>query len=145
MPLINSILRPGTKFVVTPDSVDNCYGPGTTGFISFVKGRDNKFPNVVYYEVVIVRRGKTGKQRIEIGEISTPVFNIDQFPDAKVEMPEEKRKFYVNIEKSDDACVTEMMPINFLGWVASQCQYLTKLNSRVKQPEVWPKKVGPSS
>ena len=139
MPLKNNILKPGTKFIVTPNSIDNCYGPGTTGFISFVKGRDNKFPNVVYYDVTIVRRGKTGKERVETGELSAPIFDLKEFPDTKIEMPEPKRKFYVEIEKQDAACVTAMTAIDFLGWAVSQCQFLNKLNSRVNQPVVWPK------
>mgnify|MGYP006304685681 CR=1 FL=1 len=138
--ILNShIFNTGTKFVVTDETTDGSFGPGTTGFVSYVKGKDRDFSNVVYLKAAIVQRGKTGKERLDFCEISTPIFEIpDQ--DMATFMPDEKRRYYVHIKHAEDSVrsIVDMEEIDFLGWALSYAQYVFKLNSRAKRISVWP-------
>lgn len=138
--ILNShIFSTGTKFVVTDQTKDGTFGPGTTGFVSYVKGKDRDFPNVVYLKAVVVKRGKGGKERLNFSEISTPIFETSDV-DMTDLMPDEKRRYYVHIEPERDVAhdVMKMEEIDFLGWALSYAQYIFKLNSRAKRISVWP-------
>ena len=43
-----NIFTTGRKFVVTDETVDGVFGPGTTGMMSYIKGVDTTCPNVLY-------------------------------------------------------------------------------------------------
>lgn len=137
--LNSQIFNTGTKFIVTEDTKDNTFGPGTIGFISYVKGHDQDYTNVVYLNTVIIKRGKTGKRRISNSEISTPVFDFKDDNLSKV-MPEEKRRYYVHIEpvSSYECSVQSMSDIDFLGWSYAMVKYMQKLSTRAKHIMVWP-------
>jgi hypothetical protein len=138
-PLTSQIFGTGTKFVVMDDTKDGTFGPGTIGFISFVKGHDQDYSNVIYINTVIVKRGKTGKKRIDNNELSTPIFDFKDENLSKV-MPEEKRRYYVHIEQvlPYEDNVQRMSDIDFLGWAYAQTLYVYKLSSRAKHVGVWP-------
>lgn len=125
----------GTKFMVTDESVDGTVGPGTTGFVSLVKGQDQDFENVLYLSTVIIRRGKSGKERLEIVDISTPVFDIDNnWPKDK--MPDEKRRNYVHINPMPMAHnIMILGNIDMIGYGLAYGRLLTKLISRVSGPQ----------
>lgn len=137
--LKSQIFSAGTKFEVTDKSTDSIFGPGTTGFVSFVKGMDQDYRNVFYYRFVTTKRGKGGKERLEISDLSTPVFDIDDENIAKV-LPDEKRKYYVHLKAvSPVPCsVMEMSKIDFLAWGLSVARYVRKLNTRAKHVNTWP-------
>jgi hypothetical protein len=142
-PLTSQIFNTGTKFVVMEETKDSTFGPGTTGFISFVKGYDQDFSNVVYLNTVVIRRGKSGKKRIDNSELSTPIFDFKDENLAKV-MPEEKRRYYVHIEPvlPYEDTVQNMSDIDFLGWAHAQTRYVYKLSTRAKHISVWPEDSG---
>ena len=139
MPLTSQIFNTGTKFIVTEDTKDSTFGPGTVGFISYVKGHDQDYTNVVYLNAIIIKRGKTGKRRIANSELSTPIFDFKDDNLAKV-MPEEKRRYYVHIEpmSSYESTVQNMSDIDFLGWSYALVRYIQKLSTRAKHIAVWP-------
>lgn len=138
--MLNSqMLNVGTKFVVTEESTDSIYGPGTTGFVSFVKGRDRDYPNVVFLQVVITKRGKTGKDRLDTAEISTPIFDINSEEVKKI-LPEEKRRYYVHIKVFPVNNYTiNMATLDFVAWASAYTQYIYKLGLRAEPLQVWPK------
>lgn len=137
--LKSCLFHHGTKFVVTNRSEDGTYGPGTTGFVSFIKGFDQDFPNVAYVVCSVIRRGKGGKPRLERGEISVPIYDAKNKTLAE-NMPDEKRKFYVHIAADNDICeVTDMKDIDFLGWAYATSMFVFKLGSRSKHFKPWPK------
>lgn len=138
-PLTSQIFNTGTKFIVTDDTKDSTFGPGTVGFVSYVKGHDQDYPNVAYFNAAIIRRGKTGKKRIDFSEMSTPIFDFKDDNLVKV-MPEEKRRYYVHIEPvlPYEDRVQRMSDIDFLGWAHSQARYVQKLSTRAKHVAVWP-------
>jgi hypothetical protein len=134
----SQFLRHGSKFIVTDQSEDSTYGPGTTGFVSYVKGFDQDFPNVAYLVVSIVRRGKGGKLRVERSEISTPIFEFDNAA-LKEHMPDEKRRFYVHIEQQPNPShVNEMLPVDFIGWAFAVSMFVNKLSQCSKHFKPWP-------
>lgn len=138
--LLNSnILSPGTKFTVTDDSVDSTIGPGTTGFISHVIGHDQDYVNVVYMRTTLIKRGKLGKERLDTGEMSVPVFDIKSDDMFKI-MPDEKRRYYVHIEPlvPSYAAVEEMSDIEFIAWAQACAAYVRKLHGKAKQMTAWP-------
>ena len=139
IPLTSQIFSTGTKFVVTDDTKDSTFGPGTTGFISYIKGYDQDYSNVVYLNTVIVKRGKGGKKRIDNSDLTTPIFDLNDENFLKI-MPEEKRRYYVHIElaPSHERAVQNMPEIDFLGWANAQARYIQKLSTRAKHVSVWP-------
>jgi hypothetical protein len=135
----SQVFSTGTKFVVTEKSVDGTYGPGTTGFVSYVKGRDRDYPNVVFLRVVVTKRGKSGKERFDRGELSTPIFDFKSKHLADY-LPDERRRYYVHIEP-DGAMPSNVMAlsdIDYLGWANAYARYVYKLNSRARHMSVWP-------
>lgn len=142
-PLISQIFNTGTKFIVTDDTKDSTFGPGTVGFVSYVKGHDQDYSNVVYINAAVIRRGKTGKKRIDFSEMSTPIFDFKDENLTKV-MPEEKRRYYVHIEPvlPYEDRIQKMSDIDFLGWAHSQARYVQKLSTRAKHVAVWPSDSG---
>jgi hypothetical protein len=134
--ILNSQIFPaGTKFVVTDETTDSTYGPGTTGFVSFVRGFDQDYPNVAFLEVSVIRRGKKGKDRLEFAQISTPIFKADK----KEVFPDEKRKNFIHIDIDKDAYtpVAKMGAMDFLGWSTAYVKWLHKL-SQMASIKVWP-------
>lgn len=136
--LTSQIFATGTKFVVTDETTDGTFGPGTTGFISYVKGRDQDYGNVFYYRAAIIKRGKTGKERLDLADISTPVFELDKDAIGKI-MPDEKRRYYVHLEPVVMAQdVMEMSPMDFLGYSLAYSRWIRKLTTRSKHVNAWP-------
>jgi hypothetical protein len=137
--LKSKIMVPGTKFVISEDTEDGSFGPGTTGVISYVKGHDQDFPNVYFLRAVIVRRGKGGKNRLEQADLSTPIFDTGKKGMSKV-LPENKRKYFVRIEPEVLPCVRveDLERYDFLGWAFATTLFLQKLAGHAKHYRVWP-------
>ena len=150
MSTLNSqIFQPGTKFIVTPDSKDNTYGPGTTGFVSYVEGRDRDYKNVVSFRAVIIRRGKGGKERLNIVKLSTPIFYFNNKKLREKLLPDELRSGYIHIEpvKVDPNLLSlaSSTPMDYIGWALSYASYVKKLSSVAQRRNTkggttfWPK------
>jgi len=139
IPLNSQIFDIGTKFIVTDDTKDGTFGPGTTGFLSYVKGHDQDYSNVVYLNAVILKRGKTGKKRLDNNELSTPIFDIRDDNISKV-MPEEKRRYYVHIEPVPlcKSSIQNLSDIDFIAWSHAWAMYVYKLSTRAKHIKSWP-------
>lgn len=137
--LKSQIFTAGTKFVVAENSVDGTFGPGTTGYLSYVKGRDQDYKNVVYYRFITIQRGKGGKERLEVNELSTPVFEIEHENMAKL-LPDAKRRYFVHIDPVLPAynSIFEMPEIDFLAWSLAYAKLIRKLNTRAKHVNAWP-------
>lgn len=138
------ILEPGGKFIVTEDSKDSTYTPGSCGFMLSLAGVDGTYQNVARIEAVITRRGKGGKARIEHASLTTPVllpdFSKKEFEKnfAKL-MPDEKKKYHVITARALDSCVNvaDMEPLDFLGYGSAMVQHLRKMAGRCKHSR-WP-------
>lgn len=137
---LSNIVRPGTMFEVIKPTKDNIFGIGTVGFVGYVKGQDQDFPNVIFYKVVIIRRGKSGKARLEYGEISVPIF-LPEYKNSKSIFPKINRKHFVFVNTSVDLMPKKISEFNnhsFLGWVTAWGCFLNKLHTTVKRIKIWP-------
>jgi len=136
--LTSQVFATGTKIIVTDLSQDTTFGAGTTGFVSYVKGRDQDYDNVVYYRIVTTKRGKGGKERIELNDISTPIFEVENKNILEL-MPDEKRRYYVHIQPlpmPDD--VLQFSDLDFLAFGFAYSRWIRKLNTRAKHVQAWP-------
>lgn len=143
--LVDNIFNTGTKFVVSDRCINTTYGPGTTGFVSYIEGRNLKYGNIVHFFASIIRRGRTGKERIEIGTFYAPVFElkdeefVELFPPNE-ELNTNKTKNYIHIEKVDDQIheITEMENMNFCGWALAHATFAYKLHVQANPIKSWP-------
>lgn len=140
MNINSNIVRPGTMFRVVKPTKDSVFGIGTTGFIGYVKGQDQNFSNVVFYKVIIMRRGKGGKARLEPCEISVPIF-LPESKSLKITFPKINRKYFVFIDTSLSLIPRSVLKFSnhlFLGWASSWGYFLNKLHTTVKRIKIWP-------
>lgn len=135
----SNIFRPGERFFITDKSTDGKFIPGSIGFVSFVKGVDQQFPNVVHLSVVITKKGKNGKERIEVGDLSAPIFDVELTKD-NIELPGPDRKFFTHIEHMPIGItnLSDMCVYDFMGWAFSKAKFLHKLSGKVQHIRVWP-------
>lgn len=139
--LASNLLTPGMKFVVTEDVKENTFGPGTTGFMSHIKNADSDYEDVANVVVSIIRRGKGGKQRLDVSSMSIPIFSDLRMLKHKNYLPI-GRRHYVHI-KSINFDVDDLMTmpsIDFLGWAAAYSRYLHHLVQSIAKPKkgLWP-------
>jgi len=145
--LRSNILATGSKFIVDKTTTDSSFGPGSIGFISHVKGIDVDFKNVFFVSCSLIRKGKSGKTRMDRCEMSMPIFDLsmiklneDIIEPFRQIMPEEKRKYYVHIlpmENTRD--VLKMTNEDFLGWLFSYAMFMKRLSTKAKHIKPWPK------
>lgn len=139
--LSSNILSTGNKFVVAKKTVDGTFRAGTTGIISYIEGIDTECANVVFLLAVILKRGKTGKQRIDLEKISTPIFNFKKMDSVSI-MPNKERKRYIYTEPTHKIYrnIHDMGNLEYLGWAFAWVLYLQKLSKCTKPFCIWPKK-----
>jgi len=139
--LDSNLFTPGTKFVVTDDVKESTFGPGTTGFISYMKNADSVYEDVANVVVSIIRRGKGGKRRVDISNMSIPIFSDPRMLEHKNYLPS-GRRHYVHIKKVDFDVedLMKIIPMDFLGWAAAYARYLNHLVQNIANPKkgLWP-------
>jgi hypothetical protein len=139
--LKNALFTSGTKFKVVDPSKDSTYGVGTQGFISFIEGLDSSFMNVAMSKVVIIRRGKGGKNRLDFTKMYTPVFPIDHegFDKAMPTTTGGIRRPYLTVERdmAEVVNVMDIPAIDFLGWACSQARRVRFMSEQCRHFK-WP-------
>lgn len=142
-PFSSNIFSTGNRFIVTDKTTDGTFGPGTIGIISYVKGVDTYCTNVVYLSTVVLKRGKTGKIRLDTEQVSAPIFNFGNMAASDI-MPDKKRKRYIYIKpeipKEIEYTIFDMSNIDYLGWALSWIRYLYQLLQYTKPFGIWPAK-----
>jgi len=138
--LKNNIIPPATKFqVLEGDIRDGTFLPETLGFISYWKPSGNG-SNIAAYQTVVLRRGKSGRPRLDWNTILTPYYHEQNSItrlmgiDCQYNVIMEPISIEQNILKMTDA--------DFLGWIVSKNLYLHNLatNGYSKNPSnsPWP-------
>ena len=132
--LKGGILKPGTKFIVADDIKSSTILPSSLGFVSHMKGHDREHPDVVHMEVVMVRYGKTGKERINKRRITTPAF-IKEGEEVKII---EGRKLYVCLNPiiDDHISLLKFSTVDYLGWMKAYSSFLLKIVDRARHATV---------
>jgi hypothetical protein len=137
--LKSNILRPGEKFIITDKSTDGKFLPGSIGFLSFVKGVDQQFVNVAHFSVVITKKGKSGKERIETADMSVPIFELG-LPEDELTIPGPDRRFFTRMDHVTNNVqdVREMTTYDFIGWALAKVKFIHQLNSKAMYIKSWP-------
>ncbi len=124
--LKNNLLNPGSKFIATSEVKDNTLPPNSEGFFSHFINPDRDYQNVVHGVVTIIRRGKTGQQRVEAKEISFPVFTDKRMLKHEDYLPI-GRKMYLHIKERESFIKSDLSKIaslDFIGWALAYSSYL---------------------
>lgn len=135
----NNLFRTGQKFTVVEPSEDSTYPVGSTGFMSFVERHDQSYMNLAQVRTVMVRRGKTGKERIEHPRMYFPIFPIDAEPFKKAMPDKGMRKGYVFVQPEEPnlADIMTLDDVDFLGWSISYVRMLRNAVENCKHHQ-WP-------
>jgi len=129
--LQSGILDFGTKFIISDRVKNSSYIPGSIGFVSYIKGLDGSYQNVIEINVVLIRKGKTGKERLEFSNIKIPIFTFDSNNFMKI-MPtvKDRRNFvYINEESMGYTNLMQVSSLNFIGWASALAKKLNVMSS----------------
>jgi len=124
--LKSNLLNPGAKFVATNEVKDTTLPPHSSGFFSYFKNPDRDYQNVAHGVAIIVRRGKTGQQRVEVKDISFPVFTDKRMLKYEDYLPI-GRKMYIHIKERESFIKEDLSTVkslDFLGWAHAYATYL---------------------
>ncbi len=142
--LVSHMYPAGTRFIVTSDVKGNLFTPSSIGFTSYMTEADFDYQNVVNMKVVMIRRGKGGQNRINLNDISIPVFTSDDMLKHENYLPVERRH-YSHIESMpfDEVDLLNVSPLDFLGWSCAYATYLRHLALNLSYPRgvsenAWP-------
>lgn len=136
---LSNIVQTGTVFEVIAPTKSTTFSVGTKGVISYVEGYDKDFRNIVYYKVIIMRRGKGGKKRIELEQVLMPVF-VPECSNLKCILPKTNKQFmFVDMNKQFiEQNVFGFDDHLFLAWAYAYGKYLHKLHSMTGKYKIWP-------
>lgn len=134
--LETNICNCGTSFKVDEVIKDKTFQPGSKGFLSYIMGPDCNCPNVVFYKVVTIRRGKGGKQRLNENMILVPIFNLPGVPLEFTIPSNVERKYFVNIDVNPTDTVDEAAlkftsskdRLHFLGQLLARASFAKELD-----------------
>ena len=131
----------GKPFKISSLIKDPVFMPGTKGFISLIQGPDYKNPNIVFLKAVVIRRGVSGKNRIDSNMLLCPIFKSKLIKNKNLMFPkkndEVEYKYLVDLNESRIKCIGSVvdknyMPhIDFMGWLLSKTLLLKALDSVV--------------
>lgn len=124
--LSSSLLREGCRFVVQPEPKDGTFSPHSMGFISCYEPNSHS-NNVVRANVVMVRKGKGGMERIERQYLLCPVYLVEE---AKEIILANKKRYFVFLQRDDldKYDVRQLDPLHFLGWAVAKIDMLSKVS-----------------
>ncbi len=137
--LQSGILDSGTKFMISNKVKNPHYIPGSVGFVSHLGGLDDSYQNVISMTIVITRKGKSGKERLDLSRIKVPIFTFDSDNFAKIMPTIENRRDFVYIDKQETQYnnLMEVSSLDFLGWAAAVSKKLRIMSSMCKHSK-WP-------
>jgi hypothetical protein len=135
----------GTKFIVGTETKDTTFPTGSMGYTAFALGPDCKCPNVMFYNTVVIRRGKGGKWRVEQNMLLAPIFILPDTPLEFTVPPSDERKHFIDMVP----CALETMDLtnqnsfaseelyeecihSYLGHVLAKSLFLKELDSATK-------------
>jgi len=128
-----NITDAGSMFTVGESIKDTTFPPGTLGFTSFIQGPDYEIPNIVFQQVVTIRRGKGGKPRLNTNTLLCPIFPLFPEHKKKVFTTDEERKYFVDLELVNPPLCNLTDPnkvpsIEFMGWVLARALFVKELD-----------------
>lgn len=137
--LQSNIFDSGTKFTISDKVKNSSHIPGSMGFIAHLSGLDDSYQNVANISAILIRKGKTGKERLEFCRLKIPIFVVDGENFAKILPTIESRRNFVHIDKETNQYVNlmETTSLDFIGWGTAMANKLKLMSSRCKHSK-WP-------
>lgn len=141
-----NLLPPGSKFIVTSD-LCTAFTKGTEGFMSYVDNLDGGLNTLVRGRAVLVKRGKTGKQRLECVRMILSLTDAHKLAEDEIKRyliptSQTKVRYFVQVNQIEPFkySLMEMPAHDFIGWslsMANFLHYLTHCFSR-RGVSAWP-------
>ena len=139
--LPSNLLETGTQFMISDKAKNPTHLPGSIGFISYLKGLDDSYQNVASVFTIIIRKGKTGKDRLFSCSLRIPIFVFDNKEFAKILPTVDNRRNFVYIEKNKEqkypVNLMDVSPLYFIGWAAAMAGKLKMMAGKCKHSK-WP-------
>jgi hypothetical protein len=137
--LLSRLLEPGTMFTVTDAVKDSIFPPGSLGFICHIKGVDDSYQNLARIFAVMIRKGKSGKDRVVHTSLFVPIFYVDHEGFNKLLPKEGDKKCYVHIDRELPLAtdVMQLTPMAFLGHAVALSRWIKHMSDQCKHKK-WP-------
>lgn len=137
--LQSGILDTGTKFTISDRIKNPTLIPGSIGFMSYLRGLDDSYQNVANMNAVLIRKGKTGKERVEFCNLGIPIFTFQDKNFSKILPTIENRRSFVYIDKEEGQYnnLMEVTPLDFIGWATAMAGKLNLMSNKCKHSK-WP-------
>jgi hypothetical protein len=141
-----NLLPPGTKFEVT-SNICTVFTCGTVGFMGYADNLDGGLNTLIRCWASIVRRGKTGKERLETARLIMPLIDAHELAEEDIKRylvaTELNRvKHFVQVEriKPSKYSLLEMPQHDYLGWLLAMLNYLYNISCSYSNRgiSVWP-------
>jgi len=132
--VVCNISNSGSMFMVNDALKDSLFSIGTTGVLTCVLGPDHNNPNIIYQEVLVTKRGKKGKKRIEAQTLLTPIYKIPRLSIEDIVPKSTERKGFVDVDV-DSAEVTKPLDSlnndDFIAWLYARLKFLNRLDQLI--------------
>jgi hypothetical protein len=143
--LQSTLLPSGTQFVVMDNTEGSYFTSGTTGFIIASRPwiHDDYIPCAIL-NTVIVKKGKTGRARLDFNNIITPTYTIVDTSCKHWKIMQHRlpmhEKFYTDSVKpfNEYTDMFNLRPVEFLGWCGAYAQYILNLSQYATHQVIWP-------
>lgn len=133
--LLSILIKPGRRVIITDEKHSSTYPPGTLGYTSYISSSESL---ICRQSVYIIRRGKSGKNRLEAKQFYLPVY---YFKDPKYISNIGTGTYYVLFRPEEDRIidVSSMSPLDFIAWASAYIHYLKGLTNYTDYTaRVWP-------
>lgn len=135
------ILGPGTRCVVNTLIKNGTFKPGTVGFFSHYRRSVVDNNAIVECKIVTIRRGKSGKARLDYNSMHLPTIFLDEkgykgFHDGYLTLP---MHMVFQADPLVETRVLKLKDLDFLAWALSKIMYLRNLDRNYVNYSFWPK------
>ena len=141
--LYEGIVCPAERFKVSPLISNNIFKPGTLGFFSHYKRCLSNAHTLAEAKVVVIRRGKSGKHRLDYNTLSFPtVFFADDTYIYNYLEKHNSHPYTVVMEPApmQNIKLKSLGRLDFLGWALAKVMFLRNIDRNYMQYSFWPKK-----
>lgn len=137
--LPNCLYEAGAKLTIGGRTKHRIIPPNSTCFMSRFSSVYNRAPNLVTLELIIIKNGKRGKNRVDRVGVATTVFPIE-FEKRPLKSNKYQHIPVVQIKKVpfDVSDVKAISPIDFVGWAYAYKMYMRDVYAHANIVDKWP-------
>jgi len=134
----SNLFSPGTKISVTADFKLSSAPPNSSAFVSHMYSFNKQRAMIPTMVIVVVRRGKRGKHRIEKQNVNVLTFPTKEALENMNKNPMGMSIINYKRAKNVVSSVHQMTGVDFLGWALSYVLYLARVHSQTGEHITWP-------